>query len=80
MIPSGGTRAAMVRAPIPVSHTCLSWAPAPTPSPCPWARPSSGGSYSSSRHVVHTRGSGSCARKGGPRRPRLQEEGGCWVP
>lgn len=77
MSPGGGARAAVVFGP---------QSPAPTPvcpghrlqlqAPCPWARPSSVRTSASCRHVVHPRGSGSCARKGGPKRSKLRSEVG----
>lgn len=76
MSPGGGARAAVVFHPQP---------PAPTPvcpghrlqlqAPSLCARPSVRTS-ASCRHVVHPRGSGSCARKGGPRRFKLWAEVG----
>lgn len=66
-----------VASPSPSSYTCLSWAQAPAPSP--WARPSSVRTSASCRQVVHPRGSGSCARKGRPRRSKLLRRWGPWA-
>ena len=60
--------------PTPSSHTCLGYRlQLQAPRPC--ARLSVRTS-ASCRHVVHPRGSGSCARKGGPRRSKLRSEVG----
>lgn len=71
MGPSGGPRAAWVLGPQSRSLTFVLGTGA-------GPGPSSKGSSGSHRPVVHPRGSGSCTRKGGFRRSKLQErEGWC---